>query len=408
MPSSRRVCPGAEFGRKSVHRFDAGRRPIAMDFDLSDDQRGFQATARAFAADRFAPNAARWDEERHFPVAELREAAALGFAAIYVGEEFGGSGLKRVDGAIIFEELAAGCTSSAAFLSIHNMASWMIDRFGNDAQRRRFLPKLTTMEHIASYCLTEPGSGSDAASLKTRALREGDHYVLNGSKAFISGAGTSDIYVCMVRTGEDGPKGISCIVVEKGTPGLSFGKKERKMGWNSQPTAQVIFEDCRVPIANRIGAEGEGFRIAMMGLDGGRINIGACSVGTARAALEEAKAYALDRKQFGKAIADFQASQFKLADMATELEASRLMIRSAADALDKKQPRATMLCAMAKRFASDAGFKIANDALQLHGGYGYLKDFPAERHVRDLRVHQILEGTNEIMRVIVAREMSRQ
>ncbi len=259
----------------------------------------------------------------------------------------------------------------------------MIDRFGNDEQRKRLLPKLTTMEKIACYCLTEPGSGSDAATLKTRAVKDGDHYVLNGSKAFISGAGVSDIYVCMVRTGEDGPKGISCIVVEKGTPGLSFGKQERKMGWNSQPTAQVIFEDCRVPVANRIGAEGEGFRIAMRGLDGGRINIGACSVGTARAALEEAMAYAKDRKQFGSAIAEFQASQFKLADMATELEASRLMIRSAAAALDQRSPRATMLCAMAKRFATDTGSKIANDALQLHGGYGYLKDFPAERHVRD-------------------------
>jgi alkylation response protein AidB-like acyl-CoA dehydrogenase len=316
--------------------------------------------------------------------------------------------MSRLDAAIIFEELSAGCTSTAAFISIHNMASWMIDRFGGEEQRKRFLPKLTTMEKIASYCLTEPGAGSDAANLKTRAVKDGDHYVLNGSKAFISGAGVSDVYVCMVRTGEDGPKGISCLVVEKGAKGLSFGKKERKMGWNSQPTAQVIFEDCRVPIANRIGAEGEGFRIAMMGLDGGRINIGACSVGTARAALAEAEAYARDRKQFGKPIADFQASQFKLADMATELEASRLMIRRAADALDKKLPRATMLCAMAKRFATDTGFKIVNDALQLHGGYGYLKDFPAERHVRDLRVHQILEGTNEIMRVIIAREMSRQ
>jgi alkylation response protein AidB-like acyl-CoA dehydrogenase len=284
----------------------------------------------------------------------------------------------------------------------------MIDRFGGETQRKRFLPDLVSMKKIASYCLTEPGAGSDAASLRTRAVKDGDHYVLNGAKAFISGAGTSDVYVCMVRTGEDGPKGISCLVVEKGTPGLSFGKKERKMGWNSQPTAQVIFEDCRVPVANRIGAEGEGFRIAMMGLDGGRINIGACSVGTARAALDEAKAYAHDRKQFGRPISEFQASQFKLADMATELEASRLMIRNAASALDRRDPQATMLCAMAKRFASDMGFKIANDALQLHGGYGYLKDFPAERHVRDLRVHQILEGTNEIMRVIIAREMSRQ
>jgi alkylation response protein AidB-like acyl-CoA dehydrogenase len=379
-----------------------------MDFELTEDQRAVEGAARRFAAERLAPYAAEWDANEHFPVETLREAAALGFASIYVKGDVGGSDMSRLDAAIIFEELSAGCTSTAAFISIHNMASWMIDRFGGEEQRKRFLPKLTTMEKIASYCLTEPGAGSDAANLKTRAVKDGDHYVLNGSKAFISGAGVSDVYVCMVRTGEDGPKGVSCLVVEKGTKGLSFGKKERKMGWNSQPTAQVIFEDCRVPIGNRIGAEGEGFRIAMMGLDGGRINIGACSVGTARAALEEAVSYARDRKQFGKPIADFQASQFKLADMATELEASRLMIRRAADALDKKLPRATMLCAMAKRFATDTGFKIANDSLQLHGGYGYLKDFPAERHVRDLRVHQILEGTNEIMRVIIAREMSRQ
>lgn len=379
-----------------------------MDFELNEDQRAIEAAARRFAREILAPHAARWDAESFFPVETLREAAALGFAGIYVKSDVGGSEMSRLDAAIIMEELSAGCTSTAAFISIHNMASWMIDRYGNDEQRKRFLPRLTAMEKIASYCLTEPGAGSDAASLKTKAVKDGDHYVLNGAKAFISGAGVSDIYVCMVRTGEDGAKGVSCIVVEKGTPGLSFGKLERKMGWNSQPTAQVIFEDCRVPVANRIGAEGEGFRIAMSGLDGGRINIGACSVGTARAALDEAMAYAKERKQFGRAIAEFQASQFKLADMATELEASRLMIRSAAAALDRHDPRATMLCAMAKRFATDAGFRIANDALQLHGGYGYLKDFPAERHVRDLRVHQILEGTNEIMRVIVARELSRQ
>ena len=379
-----------------------------MDFSLNEDERAIEDAARKFAMARLAPFAAQWDEKAHFPVATLREAAALGFAGIYVKSDVGGSEMSRLDAAIIMEELSAGCTSTAAFISIHNMASWMIDRYGSGAQRKRFLPSLTTMEKIASYCLTEPGSGSDAAALKTRAAKDGDHYVLNGSKAFISGAGTSDIYVCMVRTGEDGPKGISCLVVEKGTPGLSFGKHERKMGWNSQPTAQVIFEDCRVPVANRVGAEGEGFRIAMAGLDGGRINIGACSVGTARAALDEAKAYVSERRQFGRAVADFQATQFKLADMATELEAARLMIRSAASALDRRDPRATMLCAMAKRFATDAGFSIANDALQLHGGYGYLKDFPAERHVRDLRVHQILEGTNEIMRVIVSREMFRQ
>ncbi|HEY4941790.1 MAG TPA: isobutyryl-CoA dehydrogenase [Rhizomicrobium sp.] len=379
-----------------------------MDFALTEDQRAIEDAARRFARERLAPFASEWDAAEHFPVDVLRAAAALGFAGIYVKSDVGGSEMSRLDAAIVMEELSAGCTSTAAFISIHNMASWMIDRFGNEEQRARLLPKMTTMEKIASYCLTEPGSGSDAASLKTRAVKDGDHYVLNGSKAFISGAGVSDVYVCMVRTGEDGPKGISCLVVEKGTGGLSFGKKERKMGWNSQPTAQVIFEDCRVPAANRIGGEGEGFRIAMMGLDGGRINIGACSVGTARAALEEALAYTKDRKQFGRPIADFQASQFKLADMATELEAARLMIRSAAAALDRRDPAATMLCAMAKRFATDAGFAIANDALQLHGGYGYLKDFPAERHVRDLRVHQILEGTNEIMRVIVARELSRQ
>jgi len=379
-----------------------------MDFALTEDQRAVEDAARRFAVDRLAPYAAEWDEKAFFPVETMREAAALGFASIYVKSDVGGSEMSRLDAAIIMEELSAGCTSTAAFISIHNMASWMIDRYASDAQRQRFLPALVTMEKIASYCLTEPGSGSDAAALKTRAVKDGEHYVLNGSKAFISGAGTSDIYVCMVRTGEDGPKGISCIVVEKGTPGLSFGKHERKMGWNSQPTAQVIFEDCRVPVANRIGAEGEGFRIAMSGLDGGRINIGACSVGTARAALEEAQSYVSERKQFGRAIADFQATQFKLADMATELEAARLMIRNAASALDRRDGRATMLCAMAKRFATDTGFKIANDALQLHGGYGYLKDFPAERHVRDLRVHQILEGTNEIMRVIVSREMFRQ
>src|SRR5664279_304372 len=367
-----------------------------MDFALTEDQRAIEDVARRFAKERLAPFASRWDAEEHFPVDALREAAALGFAGIYVKSDVGGSEMTRLDAAIVMEELSAGCTSTAAFISIHNMASWMIDRFGSEEQRTRFLPKMTTMEKIASYCLTEPGSGSDAASLKTKAVKDGDCYVVNGSKAFISGAGVSDIYVCMVRTGEDGPRGVSCLVIEKGTPGLSFGKKERKMGGNSQPTAQVLFDNCRVPASNRIGAEGEGFRIAMAGLDGGRINIGACSVGTARAALGEALAYTRERKQFGRPISDFQASQFKLADMATELEASRLMIRNAAAALDRRDPQATMLCAMAKRFATDTGFRIANDALQLHGGYGYLKDFPIERYLRDLRVHRILEGTNEI------------
>jgi len=379
-----------------------------MAFELTEDQRLVQKTARDFAAGHLAPHAAKWDEEEIFPVPTMRMAAELGFAGIYVRDEHGGSGLTRLDAAVIFEELAAGCTPTAAFISIHNMASWMIDRFGNDEQRKRWLPPLMTMDLIASYCLTEPGAGSDAASLKTKAVRDGDHYVINGGKAFISGAGTSDLYVCMIRTGEDGPKGISCIVVEKGTKGLSFGKNERKMGWRSQPTATVSFEDCRVPVANRIGAEGDGFRIAMMGLDGGRINIGACSLGAARAAREQTQRYVVDRRQFGRQIGEFQATQFRLADMATELEASRLMIWNAAAALDRRDPRATMLCAMAKRFATDQASAIANDALQLHGGYGYLKDFPLERHVRDLRVHQILEGTNEIMRVIIARELSRQ
>ncbi|MFZ3235000.1 MAG: acyl-CoA dehydrogenase family protein [Stellaceae bacterium] len=376
-----------------------------MDFTLSDEQRAFQETARSFARAEWLPLAPGWDERQEFPVAALRRAAALGFAAIYVGEEFGGSGLGRVDAAIIFEELAAACVSTAAYLSIHNMASWMIDRFGDRKQRARFLPKLTRMEHLASYCLTEPGSGSDAAALTTRARRDGDGYVLNGTKAFISGGGASDIYVAMVRTGGDGPHGISCLVVENGTQGLSFGKKEKKLGWNTQPTAMVIFDDCRVPVANRLGAEGDGFRIAMTGLDGGRLNIGACSLGGARACLEAARAHLLERRQFGRRLADFQALQFKLADMATELDAARLMVWRGAAGLDSADPQAVMQCAMAKRLATDAGFHVCNEALQLFGGYGYLKDFPIERYLRDVRVHQILEGTNEIMRVIIARRL---
>lgn len=376
-----------------------------MRFELTEEQQAFQDVARNFAAAELAPYAGDWDRDHFFPVETLRKAAALGFAGIYVREDVGGSALSRLDAALIFEALSEGCTSTAAFLSIHNMASWMIDRYGTEEQRQKWLPKLTPMDLIASYCLTEPSSGSDAASLKTKAVRDGDHYVLNGGKAFISGAGTSDIYVCMVRTGEAGAKGVSCLVVEKGTPGLSFGVPERKMGWNSQPTAQVIFEDARVPVANRIGAEGEGFKIAMSGLDGGRINIGACSLGTAEAALKRAKSYLGEREQFGRKLADFQALQFKLADMATELEAARLMIYSAATKVDAKAPDATMKAAMAKRFATDAGFRVINEALQIHGGYGYLKDFPLERHLRDARVHQILEGTNEIMRVIIAREL---
>ena len=379
-----------------------------MDFSLTEDQRAIQDMARAFAEAELAPHSARWDEERHFPVEEMRKAAELGFAGIYTQEEFGGTALGRLDAAIIFEELARGDVSTAAFISIHNMATWMVDRYGSQELRARFIPRLTTMELIASYCLTEPGSGSDAAALRTTARRDGDHYVLNGSKAFISGAGVSDVYVCMVRTGEEGPRGVSTIVVEKGTPGLSFGAKEKKMGWNNQPTAIVSFDDCRVPVENLVGAEGEGFRIAMSGLDGGRLNIAACSLGGSRLALETAKAYSETRKQFGKPLKDFQALQFKLADMQTNLEAARLMVHRGAWGLDNRDPRSTQMCAMAKRFATDACFQIADDALQLHGGYGYLQDYPLERIVRDLRVHRILEGTNEIMRVITAREMFRQ
>ena len=379
-----------------------------MDFSLSEEQRAIRETARDFAEREFRPHAARWDEECIFPVDALRAAAALGFAGIYVRDDVGGSGLSRLDAALIFEELSTGCVSTAAYLSIHNMAAWMVDRFGSDAQRRRFLPKLASMEHFASYCLTEPGAGSDAASLKTRARRDGEHYVLDGAKAFISGGGASDLYVAMVRTGGEGPKGISCLVVEKGTQGLSFGKREKKLGWNSQPTAMVIFENCRVPVANRLGEEGDGFKIAMMGLDGGRLNISACSLGGARASLEAAQTYLGERAQFGRKLAEFQGLQFRLADMATELEAARLMVWRAAMSLDAADPDATLHCAMAKRFATDAGFQVCNEALQLHGGYGYLKDFPIERYLRDVRVHQILEGTNEIMRVIIARRLLAQ
>jgi alkylation response protein AidB-like acyl-CoA dehydrogenase len=378
-----------------------------MQFALSEDQSAIWDAALSFAKAELSPHSAHWDETHHFPVEVMKAAAALGFAAVYVAEDVGGSALGRLDAALIFEALAYGDVATAAFLSIHNMASWMIDRYGTERQRQRFLPGLVRMDLIASYCLTEPGSGSDAAALRTTAARDGDHYVLNGSKAFISGAGVSDVYVAMVRTGSAGPGGVSTLVVEKGTPGLSFGAPERKMGWNAQPTALVNFDDCRVPVENRLGEEGDGFKIAMSGLDGGRINIGACSLGGARLALETAQSYMETRHQFGRPLKDFQALQFKLADMATELEAARLMIRNAADALDRKAPDVTKLCAMAKRFATDAGFSVANDALQIHGGYGYLRDYPLERIVRDLRVHQILEGTNEIMRVITAREMFR-
>ncbi|WP_372707181.1 acyl-CoA dehydrogenase family protein [Brevundimonas sp.] len=379
-----------------------------MDFALTDDQRAIQDAARQFAEAELAPYSAEWDETKHFPVDVMKHAAQMGFCGIYTGEEHGGMALGRVEAALIFEELSRGDVSTAAFISIHNMATWMIDKFGSDDLRVRYVPRLTTMELIASYCLTEPGSGSDAAAMRTAAVRDGDHWVLNGSKAFISGAGTSDVYVVMARTGEAGPKGISAFVVDKDAPGLSFGAQEKKMGWNSQPTAMVAFDECRIPAANLLGKAGEGFRYAMMGLDGGRLNIAACSLGGARLALEAALAYVASRKQFGKALAEFQNTQFKLADMATQLEAARLMVLRGAWAIDTNHPEKTKWCAMAKRLATDACFEIADEALQLHGGYGYLKDYPLERIVRDLRVHRILEGTNEIMRVITAREMLRQ
>ena len=372
-------------------------------FALTEDHRAIRDMARDFAAEKLAPKAVEWDQQKHFPVDVMREAAALGMGGIYVRDDVGGSGLTRLDATLIFEALATGCPTVAAFISIHNMAAWMIDGYGSGEQRARWLPRLATMDAIASYCLTEPAAGSDAAALRTRARRDGDHYVLDGVKQFISGAGVSDLYVTMVRTGDEGAGGISTFVVEKGTPGLSFGADERKMGWNAQPTRQVIFENCRVPVANRLGPEGIGFKIAMAGLDGGRLNIAACSLGGAQAALDRSLAYMGERKAFGKRLQDFQALQFRLADMATELEAARTFLWRAAAALDAKDAQATQLCAMAKRFGTDVGFAVANDALQLHGGYGYLADYGIEKIVRDLRVHQILEGTNEIMRVIIAR-----
>jgi hypothetical protein len=400
---ARRLPAIAEGARALLSACPSGA--IAMDFELSEEQRAFQATARTFAREAMMPQARDWDENETFPVETLRAAAALGFGGIYVRDDVGGSGLARLDATIIFEELAQGCTSTAAYISIHNMAAWMIDAFGGEAQRKRFLPKLCSMEHFASYCLTEPGAGSDAASLSTRARRDGDVYVLDGAKAFISGGGVSDVYVCMVRTGGAGPKGISCIVVEKGTPGLSFGAQEKKLGWKSQPTAMVVFENCRVPAENLIGKEGEGFRIAMAGLDGGRLNIAACSIGGAQFCLDRTLDYMRERKQFGQRLSEFQALRFRIADYATEIEAARLMVRRAAVAVGNGEPGATRLAAMAKRMATDTGFEAVNGCLQLHGGYGYLRDHPIERVLRDVRVHQILEGTNEVMRLIVSRDL---
>ncbi|SFT76868.1 isobutyryl-CoA dehydrogenase [Mesorhizobium sp. YR577] len=387
---------------------DAAVDPTAGQFDLNEDQRAIQEMAEAFAQDRVAPNALEWDKQRHFPADVIRETGPLGLGGIYVRDDVGGSALGRLDAVLVFEALSKACPGFASFISIHNMATWMIDRFGNEEQRQRLIPKLTSMEWLASYCLTEPGSGSDAAALKTRAVRSGGNgsdYVVNGAKQFISGAGDSDVYVTMVRTGQDGPKGISTLVVPKDAPGLSFGAVESKMGWHMQSTRQVIFEDCKVPAENLLSDEGAGFGIAMSGLDGGRLNIAACSLGGAQSALDKAVSYTAERKAFGQAINQFQALQFKLADMETELQAARIFLYTAASKLDRKAPDAGKWSAMAKRFVTDTGFNVANDALQLHGGYGYLHDYGIEKLVRDLRVHQILEGTNEIMRVIIARAL---
>jgi alkylation response protein AidB-like acyl-CoA dehydrogenase len=377
-------------------------------FDLTDEQSAIQEMAQRFTADAITPHAAEWDEKHFFPRDVVKAAAELGFGAIYVSEESGGIGLGRLEAALIMEAMAYGCPSTSAFISIHNMASWMIDKFGSPELKARYLPDMVTCATLGSYCLTEPGSGSDAAALKTKAVRDGDHYIVSGSKAFISGGGENELYVTMVRTGVDGPKGISCLVIEKDMPGVSFGANERKLGWRSQPTAQVNFDNVRVPVGNLVGAEGEGFRIAMAGLDGGRINIGACSLGGAQRCLDEALNYTKERRQFGQRIVDFQATQFTLADMETELQAARALLYMAAAKVTAGAPDRTKFAAMAKRLATDTGSAVVDRALQLHGGYGYLQDYPIERFFRDLRVHRILEGTNEIMRVIIAREMTRQ
>jgi acyl-CoA dehydrogenase len=377
-------------------------------FELTDDQIAIQDMARKFTADAITPFAAEWDEKSHYPVDVWKAAGELGFGAIYVSEESGGTGLGRLEAARIMEAMAYGCPATSAFISIHNMAAWMIDCFGSAELKARYLPDLVSMEKIASYCLTEPGSGSDAAALKTSARRDGEYYVLNGTKQFISGAGYNDVYVVMVRTGEEKTKGVTCLVVDKDTPGLSFGAPEKKLGWNASPTAQVIFEDCRVPVANRVGAEGDGFRFAMMGLDGGRLNIGACSLGGAQRCLDEAIAYTKERQQFGQPVADFQNTQFMLADMATDLEAARALLYIAAAKVTANAPDKSRFSAMAKRLSTDSGSEIVNKALQLFGGYGYLRDYPIERFWRDLRVHSILEGTNQVMRMIIGRDLLRQ
>lgn len=376
-----------------------------MDFNLSDDQKAFAESARSFADGVFKPNAAQWDAEHIFPKDALKQAGELGFMGMYTPEDAGGLGMSRLDTSVIVEELARGCTSTAAFLTIHNMATSMVGTYGMPALIEEWCGDLVMGEKLASYCLTEPSAGSDAGSLRSTARADGDNYIVNGSKMFISGAGSTDLLVVMLRTGADGPKGISAFAIPADTPGVSYGKKEEKMGWNSQPTRTVSFEDVVVPAANMLGSEGQGFKIAMKGLDGGRINIATCSIGTAQAALEATIEYVKERKQFGQAIADFQNTQFKLADMTTDLVAARQIVRLAAFKLDSGDPEASTYCAMAKRFATDVCFNICNDALQLHGGYGYIKEYPLERHVRDSRVHQILEGTNEIMRVIIGRRL---
>ena len=377
-------------------------------FELTDDQLAIQEMAQRFTADAITPYAAEWDEKHTFPRDTIRRAAELGFGSIYVSEPSGGIGLGRLEAALIMEAMAYGCPSTSAFISIHNMAAWMIDRFGSPAVKAKYLPRLIGMENFASYCLTEPSSGSDAAALKTKAIRDGDGWLVTGTKQFISGGGENEVYVTMVRTGEEGPKGISCLVIEKDMAGVSFGAQEKKLGWHSQPTAALNLDNVRVPAKNMVGGEGEGFRIAMMGLDGGRLNIGACSLGGAQRCLDEAIAYTKDRQQFGQPIADFQNTQFMLADMATDLEASRALLYLAAAKVTANAPDKSRFSAMAKRLATDNGSKIVNDALQLFGGYGYLRDYPIERFWRDLRVHSILEGTNQIMRVIVSRDMLRQ
>ncbi|MCB2046837.1 MAG: acyl-CoA dehydrogenase family protein [Novosphingobium sp.] len=376
-------------------------------YALTEDQLAIQETARKFTSDAITPFAAQWDEECHYPVDVWKAAGALGFGGIYVSEASGGIGLGRLEAALIMEAMAYGCPATSAYVSIHNMVAWMIDSFASDDIKSRYLPDLVGMDKIGSYCLTEPGSGSDAAALRTVARREGDHYVLNGTKQFISGGGVNDVYVVMVRTGEDKVRGISCLVIDKDTPGLSFGSPEKKLGWNASPTAQVVFEDARVPVANLIGQEGEGFRFAMMGLDGGRLNIGACSLGGAQRCLDEAVAYVKDRRQFGQAIAEFQNTQFTLADMATDLEAARALLYLAAAKVTAGAPDKTKFAAMAKKLASDSGSSIVDRALQMFGGYGYLREYPIERFWRDLRVHRILEGTNEVMQMIIGRELLR-